>query len=204
MLPVSLSVLQTQVLILRFQVVEDPEGEPLAATRSAGTTAFEQPLALPTPKSHAKQQALGNPPAFFLAGREGPICCSPDCRDASWPLRTRPPLALDEAAGQERLLWHLGLFHPGPALHSRSTLFCLWRRRASAGGRETGQGSSSGTDCLQALGLWPLAGGLISFSLTPAGLLWVGANKGTGGKPPSLTVKEEEANLPGEKTCFEL
>ncbi|KAM3839569.1 nuclear GTPase SLIP-GC isoform 2-T2 [Vipera latastei] len=37
-----------------------------------------------------------------------------------------------------------------------------------------------------------------------AGLLWVGANKGTGGKPPSLTVKEEEANLPGEKTCFEL
>ncbi|XP_039177255.1 nuclear GTPase SLIP-GC isoform X3 [Crotalus tigris] len=37
-----------------------------------------------------------------------------------------------------------------------------------------------------------------------AGLLWVGVNKGTHGKPPSLTVKEEEAHLPAKKTCFEL
>ncbi|KAK9402802.1 nuclear GTPase SLIP-GC [Crotalus adamanteus] len=37
-----------------------------------------------------------------------------------------------------------------------------------------------------------------------AGLLWVGVNKGTRGKPPSLTVKEEEAHLPAKKTCFEL
>uniref|UniRef100_A0A8C5SHP3 DUF7605 domain-containing protein n=1 Tax=Laticauda laticaudata TaxID=8630 RepID=A0A8C5SHP3_LATLA len=33
-----------------------------------------------------------------------------------------------------------------------------------------------------------------------AGLLWAGANQGGCRKPPSVTVKEEEANLPPEKT----
>lgn len=77
----ALLVLQTQLLIFRFQMAENPDSEPLAVPSSAGTIAFEQLLALPSPESHAEQLPLGNRLLFFPATREGPICCSPECRD---------------------------------------------------------------------------------------------------------------------------
>lgn len=135
----ALLVLQTQLLIFRFQMAENPDGEPLAGPSSAGTIAFEQLLALPSPESHAEQSLWGIGRSSSSPQEKGPSAVLQSAE--MWAAAGLASLAVDKEAGQERLLWHWG-FHPGPALRSRSIPFCLWRRRVSAGEREAGQGSS--------------------------------------------------------------